>query len=448
MTARRRLTLALVLGAGALAAAAAAAILAGLLGPLAAAILGAGALGVGAIALGLAQTVAGDHFRALETLRGDVVVLPVAGALPPRWAEGRASGEVGQFAGSLARVLGQTRATAPDARLAAVLATAGEGLVVITGTGLVSLVNGPAAALLGAERGLVGTSVFDALPRAAIADATARAHATGGAVNVELTLPDGSQAVGRVAELAGSDGWVLALPAPLGADAPARCDLDLTLHDLPAEAPVDDATPLAALRAVVVDTETTGLEVARDRIVAFGAVRLLGTRIDGRATLDRLVNPGVPIPAASRAVHGITDAMVAGAAPLDKVLDAFETFRAGAALVGHNLAFDLALLRHGARRGDFAWQDPLALDTALLVAALDPALAQLDLGDVAEHFGVAVLGRHTALGDALVTAEVYVRLVPRLAERGVTTLGQARDFALTARPVLAMQRRAGWWATP
>ena len=91
-----------------------------------------------------------------------------------------------------------------------------------------------------------------------------------------------------------------------------------------------------------------------------------------------------------------------------------------------------------------AWHDPPSLDTLLLTSALDPALPSFELDKIAERLGVDVHGRHTALGDALVTAEVYVRLLPRLADTGVTTLGQAQAFAQTAKGFVQKQKEAGW----
>ncbi len=217
------------------------------------------------------------------------------------------------------------------------------------------------------------------------------------------------------------------------------------LETMPGGAAVADDTPLATLPAAVIDTETTGLDVAKDRIVSLGAVRLHGTRLLGHETFDCLIDPGVAIPARSTAIHGITDAMVRAAGSLEDALAAFAGFIGQRVVIGHNLAFDLALLRNGARRAGRSWTDRPWLDTALLIAAFDAELAQRDLGEIAEHLGVDARGRHTALGDALLTAEIFIRLVPRLAERGVTTLGQARAFAATARAALAAQKSAGWW---
>ena len=67
------------------------------------------------------------------------------------------------------------------------------------------------------------------------------------------------------------------------------------------------ATPLIAVDATAVDTETTGLDSARARIVALGAVPISGGKVADGQTLDLLVNPGEPIPVAAARIHGITD---------------------------------------------------------------------------------------------------------------------------------------------
>ena len=73
--------------------------------------------------------------------------------------------------------------------------------------------------------------------------------------------------------------------------------------------------------------------------------------------------------------------------------------------------------------------DQPVLDTLLLSALVHPQQESHRLEAIAERFGITVVGRHTALGDALVTAEVFLKLVPLLAERGIHTLGQAREAA-------------------
>jgi DNA polymerase-3 subunit epsilon len=69
------------------------------------------------------------------------------------------------------------------------------------------------------------------------------------------------------------------------------------------------------------------------------------------------------------------------------------------------------------------------LDTLLLSAVVHPNQESHRLEAIAERFNVTVLGRHTALGDALVTAEIWLRLIPLLADQGIHTLRQAREAA-------------------
>jgi DNA polymerase-3 subunit epsilon len=214
-----------------------------------------------------------------------------------------------------------------------------------------------------------------------------------------------------------------AAPAPRVASRPEYYDFDLfAAASLPRE--LADR-PLAALACTVFDTETTGLDPRSDRIVSIAAVRVLNGRVLADDAFEQLVDPGVPVPPASTAIHGIDDAMLAGQPPIDAVLPRFARFAEDTVLVAHNAAFDLRFLQalEGATGVRFA--QPV-LDTLLLSALAQPGETRHDLESIARRLGVEVLGRHTALGDAAVTAAVFARLVPMLGERGIVTLGQAQ----------------------
>ncbi len=187
------------------------------------------------------------------------------------------------------------------------------------------------------------------------------------------------------------------------------------------------ATPLDELVCTVLDCETTGLHVAAgDRLIALGAVRVDAGIVRADDTFDALVDPGQHIPESSTRFHGISDAHVAGAPPAPEVVAEFSRYAAESVLVGHHLGFDLGFLAPPARRAGIDLE-PLTLDTMLLSAVLvDDPDARHGLDAVCQRLGVEVIGRHTALGDALATAEVLVRMIPLLAERGVRTLGDAR----------------------
>jgi DNA polymerase III subunit epsilon len=157
-------------------------------------------------------------------------------------------------------------------------------------------------------------------------------------------------------------------------------------------------------------------------------VRILNGRLLAGETFESLVDPQRSLPEASVAVHGITREMIAGQPTIDAVLPRFRRFAEDTVLVGHNAAFDMRFLQLKEAQTGVRFEQPV-LDTLLLSAVAHPEQASHSLDEIATRFGVTVFGRHTALGDALVTAEVFLRLVPVLAERGIQTLGEARAAA-------------------
>lgn len=186
---------------------------------------------------------------------------------------------------------------------------------------------------------------------------------------------------------------------------------------------------LAELTYTVFDTETTGLQPsAGDEIIQIGATRIVAGKLRREDCFEQLVDPQRDIPAASIPIHGITPEMVEGKPTIDGVLPAFHAFAQDTVLVAHNAAFDMRFLELKQQRTGLAFDQPV-LDTLLLSAVVHPQQESHRLEAIAERFGVPVLGRHTALGDAMVTAEVFLKLIPLLAERGIHTLGQAREAA-------------------
>ena len=205
--------------------------------------------------------------------------------------------------------------------------------------------------------------------------------------------------------------------------APPRPEFhDFGIADLP---PPDEALASRTLRSleiVAFDTETTGLELRRgDTVISLGACRVVNARLLASEVFDQKVDPLRPIPPSSTAIHGLTDADVAGAPPLDIVLTRFREYVGEAVLLAHNAAFDLLAISH---KG-VAFDIPI-IDTLLISRALDEALDGHDLDSLAQRYDLAFPPgtRHTALGDARVTAELWLALLPRLEARGVDTLEQ------------------------
>ncbi|HSF94501.1 MAG TPA: DUF294 nucleotidyltransferase-like domain-containing protein [Thermohalobaculum sp.] len=211
---------------------------------------------------------------------------------------------------------------------------------------------------------------------------------------------------------------------------------------------IDPATPLLALDMVALDTETTGLEVATDRIVQIGALRMRGGALLEHQPLDLLVDPGVPIPAAATRIHGLSGADVAGAAETSEALARLAGFLGGSVVLGHNVHFDLAVLRHEAARHGVDWVEPRALDVALIAAALSPARMDASLEALALAFGTAVTGRHTALGDARTTAAILAAMIEPLRQSGIRTLAELEAFQSRPRELIERREKAGWMTRP
>jgi CBS domain-containing protein len=209
-------------------------------------------------------------------------------------------------------------------------------------------------------------------------------------------------------------------------------------------ATVSNAMPLIALDAFVVDTETTGLDPAKARIVEIAAVPLKGGKLDEQVTLRQLVNPGAPIPPAATKIHNIDDAMVAAAPGFAAAWPDMAATISGAIVIGHRIGFDLAVLKGECARAGLSWRTPRSLDAALLAQVAAPDLGGYSLEHLASWLGVEVRGRHSALGDAVLTAKIFLALVPKLRSGNIRTLAEAEQACLALTHVLDDQHRAGW----
>lgn len=203
---------------------------------------------------------------------------------------------------------------------------------------------------------------------------------------------------------------------------------------------------LSDLTYVVFDTETTGLEPqGGDEVVQIAAVRVMNGRIVEGEVIDQLVDPERSIPPGATKVHGVSEDMVRGMPRIREAGARFHRFCDNAVLVAHNAPFDMAFFhRHAADIG--ASFDHPVFDTVLLSAILFGQQEQHTLDALAERFGVVIpeADRHTAYGDTVATAQVFLRMLPMLEARGLSTFDAVMDeMQKNSRLMREMKARVG-----
>lgn len=184
---------------------------------------------------------------------------------------------------------------------------------------------------------------------------------------------------------------------------------------------------LSELSYTVFDTETTGLDPGGgDEIISIGAVRIVNGRILPHDVFEQLIDPGRVIPKDSIKIHGIQPEMLDGKPVIERVLPSFQKFIGDTVLVAHNAAFDMRFLELKEQSSSIKFTNSV-LDTLLLSAVVHPYHELHSLEDIAQRFNIEMEGRrHTALADAMLTAKIFLKLIPLLAEREIYTIQDAQ----------------------
>lgn len=205
--------------------------------------------------------------------------------------------------------------------------------------------------------------------------------------------------------------------------------------------PLPDNTPASKIRFVVLDTETTGLDPRRDRIITIGAVAVC----EGEIRLDDAFEALLKIAynTSSVTVHGITRDEAAAGMEEPEALRLFLEYLRDGVIVGHHIGHDIqalncALERHFGLTMKNRWLDTMDLTLRLQEAGAFRGRATADgfsLDALCDMFGIAAHDRHTAGGDAFLTAQIFQRLLRTARNVGLDTLGalcvpyQPRDAA-------------------
>ncbi len=162
---------------------------------------------------------------------------------------------------------------------------------------------------------------------------------------------------------------------------------------------------------VIVDTETTGVRPATERIIEIGAVRVVGGEVVD--TYDQLINPDRVIPGRITHITGISTSMVYDKPTIDQVLPDFLSFLGDDILVAHNLSFDLGFLNAELERVELPALENTSLCTLRLARRLLRGLRSKGLSALAKFYGIKIKGRHRALGDAMATAEILNHFIKK-----------------------------------
>lgn len=180
---------------------------------------------------------------------------------------------------------------------------------------------------------------------------------------------------------------------------------------------------------VVFDIETTGLSPMNNKIIEIGAVKLQDGKITDR--FSSFVNPKEPIPFEIEKLTGIQDDMVVDAPIIEEVLPRFLEFCEGCVLVAHNASFDMSFIIENASRQGLPAQYTY-VDTVGIARVLLPNQAKHTLDAVARTLGVSLENHHRAVNDAEATAEIFVKMISLLREKGAESFNQVNAMGATS----------------
>jgi DNA polymerase III subunit epsilon len=182
-------------------------------------------------------------------------------------------------------------------------------------------------------------------------------------------------------------------------------------------------------RFVVLDTETTGFDYENDRILCIGALALQNYSIRVDQSFEIYMQQDHYNKATAQ-IHGILKATVVNQPTELEALKEFLEFLGDAIIVAHHAIFDISMINKALERNNLPKLANKTLDTGILYKKTllnSPLLVKKErysLDDLAEKFDISKKDRHTALGDAFITAIAFLKIVSKLKEKKGFSLQQ------------------------
>jgi DNA polymerase III subunit epsilon len=200
-------------------------------------------------------------------------------------------------------------------------------------------------------------------------------------------------------------------------------------------------TPLGEVRWVILDTETSGLDARRDRVLSVGACAIEAGSVRLAGSFEALLRQEQPTDVHNVLVHGIGYQAQTSGAPAGEALATFLQFAQADVAVGYHTLFDLVVLNRAIRKQLGVRYQPWYVDLALLLPAVTGRedAHGWELDQWLEHYGIEVYARHQALADAFATAQLFLLVLERVQRQGLRTLGEL--LRLHARELAALEAR-------
>lgn len=180
----------------------------------------------------------------------------------------------------------------------------------------------------------------------------------------------------------------------------------------------DEKKLLADTRFVVFDTETTGFDIVKDRILSIGAVAVQDNTIDVSDSFEIYIQQDIFKPA-SVEIHGILKGGNLKKVTEQEAIEQFLNYIKNDVLVGHHVGFDIGLVNNMMRRNNLGKLKNHCLDTGVLFRkskhlVYHDNLKNYSLDDLCDELKIDKDDRHTAAGDALITAIAFQKIISRL----------------------------------